>query len=399
MIFVSMAKYNLEDMQVLLEQNLLTQKNMHYNHKDYRIIRYDKSKLTQSNTSGLFRSVIYQNDTIVSYSPPKSISYDTFKSMEDITITSMEEYVEGTMMNVFWSGDTWELATRSSVGGKVSFFNVKENDQMVCQTFRDMFLNTVLQNETLHPNQPDFFSCLEQLPKHYVLSMVLQHPMNRIVSPIIEPSLYVVKVYAVVDHAVVEKDILPIVSFLPNWVKLPLPYNWSLEELECKMSTQCMDYTKVGIMIHGLHPTKGIIRTKVRNPLYEKVRKLRGNQCKLQYRYIELCQENLVEEYLNYYPEHSKWFQLYDIEIRKFAVRLHSFYMDCFVTKTATLKTYPYEYRTHMYRLHEHYKTTLREKRGRVNLHVVTQYIDRLHPSVLMYSINYSLRKPVEKKR
>jgi len=33
----------------------------------------------------------------------------------------MEEYVEGTMIQLFWTGENWELATRSSVGGNVSF--------------------------------------------------------------------------------------------------------------------------------------------------------------------------------------------------------------------------------------------------------------------------------------
>ena len=388
-----MDKYNMENPQLYLAENKLIKKNVKHNQKEYNIFRYDKSKLTpdQYNTVGLFRSVVYQNEAIVSFAPPKSISYETFKSTATPIIT-MEEYVEGTMIQLFWSGDTWELATRSSVGGNVSFFNIKENDQMVRPTFRELFLNTIIYNETLHSSQPDFFNCLEKIPKNYVLSFVLQHPMNRIVTPINEPSLYLVNVYAVEKNTIVETNISCTVRLLPDWVKRPTPYNLSLEELECKISSQFMDYTKVGIMIHGVNSTGGIVRTKLRNPLYETVRKLRGNQSKLQYRYMELCKDNLVDEYLNYYPEHTQWFQCYDMEIHTFTIQLHSFYVQCFVNKKAPLKTYPYQYRTHMYRLHEHYKEILREKRDRVNLHVVTRYVDQLHPSVLMHSINYSLR-------
>lgn len=383
----------MDNLQLYLTENKLIQKKVQHNEKEYTIIRYDKSKLTpdQYNTVGLFRSVVYHNDEIVSFAPPKSISYESFKSTANPIIT-MEEYVEGTMIQIFWTGENWELATRSSVGGNVSFFNIKENDQMVRPTFRELFLNTILYNETLHPSQLDFFNCLEKMPKHYVLTFVLQHPMNRIVTPIHEPSLYLVNVYAVEKNTIVETNISCTVKLLPDWVKRPAPYNWSFEELESKISSQCMDYTKVGIMIYGVNPMGEMIRTKLRNPLYETVRKLRGNQSKLQYRYMELCKDNLVDQYLNYYPEHSQWFQRYDMEIRKFTVKLHSFYVQCFVHKKAPLKTYPYPYRIHMYRLHEHYKNILREKRDRVNVHVVTRYIGELHPSVLMYSINYSLR-------
>jgi len=68
----------------------------------------------------------------------------------------MEEYVEGTMIQLFWTGENWELATRSSVGGNVSFFNIKDNHQNVRPTFRELLLNTILYNENLHSNQLDF---------------------------------------------------------------------------------------------------------------------------------------------------------------------------------------------------------------------------------------------------
>ena len=43
-------------------------------------------------------------------------------------------------------------------------------------------------------------------------------------------------------------------------------------------------------------------RYKFRNPNYEHVRHLRGNQPKLQYQYLVLRQSGKVKEYLQYYP-------------------------------------------------------------------------------------------------
>ena len=95
--------------------------------KQYGIIRYDKSMLSNDliPSYGLCRSVIVnENNKVVSYSPPKSIPFDTFKekypdnSSQQLTA---QEFVEGTMINVFWDetiglAGGWEIATRNSVG-------------------------------------------------------------------------------------------------------------------------------------------------------------------------------------------------------------------------------------------------------------------------------------------
>ena len=57
--------------------------------------------------------------------------------------------------------------------------------------------------------------------------------------------------------------------------------------------------------------TSNHVRTKIRNPQYEMVRKLKGNQSKNQYNYICLRKQNNVKSYLQYYPEHKNEFYLY----------------------------------------------------------------------------------------
>ena len=100
------------------------------NNQKYKVLRYDKNYLTFDvvPTQGLFRSVIVnQEKKVVCFAPPKSYSIDTFTTMypdrtEDIVA---EEFVEGTMINVFWDPSAglsgcWEIATRNSIGGEVS---------------------------------------------------------------------------------------------------------------------------------------------------------------------------------------------------------------------------------------------------------------------------------------
>ena len=52
-------------------------------------------------------------------------------------------------------------------------------------------------------------------------------------------------------------------------------------------------------------------RTKFRNPIYEEVRHLRGNQPKLQYQYLTLRHSGKLPEYLKFYPESKAEFSVY----------------------------------------------------------------------------------------
>ena len=76
---------------------------------NYKIIGYNKSLLTSDiiSTYGLCRSIIInKNNKVVAFAPPKSIKYDEFilKYSEDDNDIVAEEFVEGTMINVFWDG-------------------------------------------------------------------------------------------------------------------------------------------------------------------------------------------------------------------------------------------------------------------------------------------------------
>ena len=181
---------SIEDVENILKINVCT-----YNDETYAIVKYDKQKLTPGliNTFGLFRSVILNsNGEFLSFSPPKSIPYEEFikkypKKDENIII---EEFVEGTMINVFWNknvGTTgeWVISTRSNVGGQTSFYKSSNT-----KTFNTMFFEAL--------NEIDFK--LEQLNPLYCYSFVLQHPENRIVIKFDKPQLYLIGIYYI-DNA------------------------------------------------------------------------------------------------------------------------------------------------------------------------------------------------------
>jgi len=385
-----------------------------FNNAIYQIIKYNKEKLKQCEKEDYdyykimskFRSVIIKNNKVVCYAPEKSCNYDFFKASNNSLECWVEDFIDGTMINVFYDNlnNCWEIATRSSVGGKILFFNDVKNYQYFNEfqnnenfknlTFRSMFF------EACQINNFD----LNTLDKKYCYSFVLQHPLNRIVTPITNMLIYLVKVYEIIhplnnclDQENLNKVIIneinlndlvnnPPYIFMNTNVKFvnryPLNdfkiaeqyYNGEQTPFECN---GCMIYNNQGI------------RTKIRNNNYEFVRKLRGNQPKLQFNYLALKQQNRVKEFLYYYPEHSVIFNKFKLIVFEYTNNLFKYYIDCFIKKEKPLREYPFQYKNHLFKLHEIFKANLKPEGKKVDKKVVIDYINQLHPAQLMFVINY----------
>ena len=370
------------DNETLLDTLKLSVKYWRSCDKTYKILKYNKQYLTDDKVStiGLFRSVVTRNKKILVFSPPKGIKFSIFSKIYSPNDCIAEEYIEGTMINMFYDDNDWEIATRSSVGGKLSFFNTSETKK----TFRTMFL------EACNKVNLDF----EKLNKKLCYSFVLQHPENRIVIPFNNPQIYLVACYSINDHIVSnscmdsQKELLS-----ESKVKFPLIYKFTnFEELEKIYLSENCDYKNVGIMLHHLSG----VRSKIRNPNYEYVRNLRGNQPKKMYRYLVLRNQGKVSNYLEFYPEDKNDFNLFRKQIHNFTNNLHINYINCYIKKTAPLKDFPYQYRSHMFNLHQNYINNLHNIGKAIKRNYVINYINSMHPSKLMYSLNYHLRKNIQ---
>ena len=365
--------------QSILDYLKLNIRRWRYNDKIYKIIKYNKDYLTfdRVRTTGLFRSVICRNNKIIVFSPPKAIDSGKFCNSYLPSDCVAEEFIEGTMINLFYD-EEWEIATRSSVGGKISFFYSKE----ASETFRKMFL------DACNANNLEF----DRLDKNICYSFVLQHPNNRIVIPFSTMKLYIVACYSINNYSV---EVKPIISqkerLSGTTVLFPEKYSFTnFDELQDKWASSNTDYKHVGVMLY--HVASGT-RSKMRNPNYETVRQLRGNQPKSQYRYLVLRNQGKVGDYLKYYPEDSKPFNVYRDQIHDFTKQLHNNYIKCYVNKVKPLLEYPYQYRSHMFELHQLYINNLRSDKNAVTRSVVIDYINKMPPAKLMFSINYHLRK------
>ena len=373
------------------DNNDYTIKNYTYNNVDYKIIKYNKERLQHYKKNdinkfielGKFRSVILKNDKLLVFSPPKSIDINVFKDKyTDINKCWTEDFIDGTMINLFFdtTNNSWEISTKSLVGGNSYFYDNNNH------TFRSMFFEACNANN---------FN-INSLPQLYKYTFVMQHPNNRIVTPIDLPKLFLVKIYEITETT---NNIYKITEInTTNFANTP-PYIFlntgvivlykyfitSYDDINNHYNSN-VPYYCVGSMIFNEDGT----RSKIRNNNYEYVRKLRGNQPKLQYNYLCLKKENKVKEYLQYYPEHKFEFNNFKNQMYNYTNDLFLNYISCFIRKEKMLKDYEFQFKTHMYKIHEEYKNKLVSQNKKIDKKFVIDYINNLHPAQQMFVINYS---------
>jgi len=239
---------------------------------------------------------------------------------------------------------------------------------------------------------------LNDLNKKYMYSFVMQHPRNRIVKIIKNMALYLVNVYHIENNknirvVPINNDIeqFGLKSNTVNMVeRIPLKSNDDLIRCKDSMASMNTPYDIVGVMIKN----NAGERYKFRNPTYEYVRQLRGNQPKLQYQYLSLRQSGKMTEYLQYYQEHKKPFNEFRNMIHAYTTELFTNYIRCYIKKEKELKEFPEKFRTHMFVIHhEIYLKTLMPTNQYIDKNVVIQYFNGLHPSKQMFILNYDARK------
>ena len=329
-------------------------------------------------THGLFRSVLTDGKTIQVFSPPKSLPFDLMKK-ENYDDFQLEELVEGTMINLFWNNylNDWELATKSSIGGKYSFYQDNK------KTFRTMFL------EALNHQHME----LEDLNKNLCYSFILQHPENRIVIPFKHPRVVLAAMYKIEGTKITvldkNKSNIPNV-ILPKTLSQSTDYkgnNW--DDLQSYFNQMNLDYRVVGVNVYN--PKTGF-RSKLRNPTYEHVRRLKGNSPKIQFQYYSLRQVGKVKEFLQYYNEFRPKFTELRNDLHKWTEQLWKNYVRCYVQKEKPLLEFPKKFRAHMFNLHQIYLNDLRELGHYISRQIVIKYVNALEPAKLMYAVNYDLR-------
>ena len=362
-----------------------------YNDEEYIIVKYVKQNLTKDEyeTYGLARSIIISNGKVIGFSPPKSLEYTNFIEKNKCEECFAEDFIDGTMVNLFYNAKVnyWEIATRSTIGANNQFFVNREDDK---RTFREMFF------EACNIANLDF----NNLNTEYSYSFVLQHPNNRIVTPIDFPKLFLIRAYYINNDTnnVYEVSNDKLTNLFNTGIFYPQMYKIdTYENLEYYYNNSNTPFYCMGIMINSNNG-----RTKIRNKNYENIRELRGNQSRLQYHYLSLRNKGKVKDFLTFYGEFVEYFTEYRKTIHEYTNNLYSNYIKCYIRKEKQLKLFPYEFKVHMFNIHQKYLQDIKPTGGYIDKNFVIEYFNGLHPSQQMHILNckkkYNLEEKLEEK-
>ena len=307
------------------------------------IFRYNREQCDLSNPiTRAFRSVVW--DTVknmpVYVAPMKSTPDTELPAIFPPTFV-VEEFLDGVMVNVFFDPykQEWRITTRSRLDGYNKFYNY---------TFASLFKQAW---SLMFPGVPEF----SQLNKGYGYSFVLQHPMNRIVVPTPAPSIRCAEICSVdplngnVCFYATPATMLPPRRFMATTAAeaghVLIPHIQQFEGIQCQ-----------GIVIRDLATGR---RWKMRTPLYQSVRKMRGNHSRLEYVWFENLKTMNLENYLTYYPEERAAANATMIKWTQVVSEIYNYYVHVFKVRDMPKSAIPAQYKGMLFDLHGAYLTRL----------------------------------------
>ena len=342
----------------------------------YALVRYTKGKSNFSLAHVPWcRSVVVHKESRlpVCVSPVKA-DVLTDASVNDATVA--EEFVDGTMMNVFHSAsdESAVVCTRGRLGADKSFYKG-------CPSFREMLDDAMVELGV------DNFS--HMLPSsdnlHRFTSLVLQHPVNRLVKKVEKAGFVIVHQGWVTNDGTVfvEEDASQFnyVSTKDTENSEIQPYN--LESVRAAKTVK--DWVSVQAQERGFG-WQGLVlkdgagrRWRQRSDVYDTLRTLRGNESTSEERYSRLRKARNVDQYLAFYAEDKD--VLYELEgrLRKNTRQLLHFYVDVFRSRKTAFYELPWPYKHHVSVLHNFYKNTLRAEKKKMDLAEVVKYVNSLN--------------------
>lgn len=329
------------------------------------------------------RSSVYdRNGNLVSFCPLSSSSIGDFFTNGSLNPNiRVEEYVEGTMINLHHDSSTneWIISTKSNVGGKNSFYINGKNHK---KSFREMFGECCVEiGLSLNSGQ---------LSDKFMYSFVMQHTENRIINRVTSNKLYLIAVYErpveafplSVNMLANYKDCKDVWMLSECDIKFPEYYQYNNRDvITHAFAMPFTDYSIMGVNLLDLNTGN---RSKLRNPAYEELKKLRGNQAKLEYHYLILRNQGKIDEFLDFFPEYQEDFNMYECKIMNFTHTLFDRYLSCYLRKEKPLRQYDSCYKTHMYAIHEDYMNN----HQKTTMNTVQTYVRSIPEAVLMSSIN-----------
>lgn len=256
-------------------------------------------------------------DLVVSRSfpyTPEITSDAVSEYIADLTSVTAFNACEGTIVRLYFFGDEWKVSTHRKIDAHQSSW--------AGPSFGDLF--------DKHANDK---IDLKTLDKRYSYVFLLSDNSNRLVYTIPTPQLMLLGVFNVQEQRFMTDDeytdILPAIK---RPAKLQISNNEELDA-ELKSQIQASDFSRSGILLTAdqtnPHPLKVV------TPLYQDIRRVRGNNPSLRSRYIHIrgtSDEGILREWYNM-PEHLAVYSQVENDIDILIDKLHKMYINRYVKK------------------------------------------------------------------
>ena len=296
------------------------------------------------------RGAVYNYETgrlnVLPPSKSREVSYECFSSLITDNGTTFTELYDGTMINVFYNNDKWNLSSRSTLGCS--------NRWILTKTYKELFDET-------------FTLDYERLNKDYSYSFVLRNKKNRNISPIGTDEIVLVKIYDPLNNEDVSID---------EACSVPTPRVLSSPSEMNMMDSSVKGYT---VIIDNE-------RFKCLTPLFKRMRDIKLNLNNKSLLYLELQKKGDLKEYLSYFPEDTGCFSETRSFVQNLTNELYDTYYSTYVKKENLFKDIKYEYKPLIKDIHGIYLRT----RKKIRVNHIRDYLLATPSKRLIFVKNFS---------
>lgn len=343
------------------------------------LVKYEKNKSNMEHEDvRKCRGIILEKDTnrLVCVPPPKSVDTNYYhqkymnNESNDVVI---EEFYDGTMINVFRHNNTNYISTRSCLGAHCKYLSIK--------TFNTLFSECI------------DFSVFDKLKEGHSYSFLLQHPDNKIVKTYNKPTSILVMTTRINENNSIQILTQDETKTLLDecGVSLNTPKIFNIDTMDNIYSEiDNLEETDQGFVLK-YYENGNDNRAKIRNLRYNEIRLLRGNNSNKMYMYFELRKQRDVVEYLEYFPEDKELFDKFRNELYAFTQNLFNYYQELKVRKNIRFLEIDFEYRPLINELHEIYLNT----KNHISKKSVIQYLYSQESARLLFVLNYKKKNSI----
>lgn len=325
-------------------------------------IRYDKSVADMSDKMVQeCRGLLYDNNL----KQVVSMSLLSKQTLEDFIINVkwddcvIEESVDGTLINLFYYKDRWQVSTKCTFDAECRWNSEK--------TFKELFWETATRVKL---NVDGLDTC-------FCYSFVLCHPECRNITPYENPKLIHISSRNMDTFIESDEDIgieKPSILKIDNYNTIGCSsYNELLVQLDR------LDYTKEGFMLYSKNRQ---CRTKLIGKEHLKVKQIKGTYPIIEWKLIEMRNMDNVNPFFDYFPEYKDTFNELLDTIRNVGILIFNYY-----TRIRKKKEYielPTILKKVLYDLHAEY------------LKLMNTYDSQIHsykPTITLQKVNHWLNE------